>query len=160
MQIPLFEYIFEIPPKYNALKLHVIVNHIDPQTTMYLGHHPKRFYQLLILVDIFIFEIVRLQEWFNGNFWIDLCGGFISYSQEEQKNVFEIDDRNHHARIYVFYDDSVDFFSDHGQHKIWQFWLFDCWFDADVITFTSLVELELLKDIAERFLAQHSHHFL
>jgi len=62
MQIPLFEYIFEIPPKYNALKLHVIVNHIDPQTTMYLGHHPKRFYQLLILVDIFIFEIVRLQE--------------------------------------------------------------------------------------------------
>jgi hypothetical protein len=50
----------------------------------------------LISEDEFVLETVVFEKRVYGNIGINLRGGLVSYSQQEQENIFEVYDRDHH----------------------------------------------------------------
>jgi len=62
-----------------------------------LDHKIVGFDQFLVCEDIFVFEAVVLKEGVDGNIGIDSLGGLVSYSEQKEEYVFEVDDADHHS---------------------------------------------------------------
>ncbi len=71
--------------------------------------------------------------------------------EQKEEYVLEVDDRDHHPWVYVFYEYSVYFLGDHSQNDVWQFGLLYCWLESDVVVSATGVFMELSDDVVYTF---------
>lgn len=118
LQIPLLEDVPEVLAEEHAAEAVFLVKHVDPQAAMGLGEVLEGSCQLFMTEDCSLLEAVVLNEGLDGHVGADLSGRLIGDTKQIQEYVLEVDDRDHHARVYVLDQDAVDLLQDHRQHDI------------------------------------------
>ncbi len=63
---------------------------------MSLDHKVVNFNQFLVHEDVLVFEAVVLQQRVDRHVAVDSLRGLVSYSEQKEEYVFEIDNADHH----------------------------------------------------------------
>jgi hypothetical protein len=95
-----------------------VVEDVDPQTAMGFSEMFEGSGQLLVPENSSLLEAVVLNERLYWHVRANLSRRLIGYPEQIQKDVLEIDDGDHHSRVYVFHQDTVDLLQDHCQHDV------------------------------------------
>jgi hypothetical protein len=61
-----------------------------------LDHKVVNFNQFLVHEDVLVFEAVVLQQRVDRHVAVDSLRGLVSYSEQKEEYVFEIDNADHH----------------------------------------------------------------
>ena len=106
----------KIFPKEHAHKPPLLINDTRPQRPITLIKQMKSISKGQTRCDSFWSQRwIILKQWSDFNCLIDFTIRLIGHSQQEQKDVFEVDDWDKHARVDVFDDDTVDLLQNHRQ---------------------------------------------
>lgn len=103
LQTPFFENISEIFSKNHSAKAIIFIKHIYPKTTMGFSQISKSNWKFFCSIHCPLFEAIALKKGFDGDVRANLSWWLVSDSEKIEKDIFKIDDRDHHAWINIFY---------------------------------------------------------